>query len=71
MNINNAAMKIGITHPFRRNTLFELKAYPEYKSTYLKPPKLTVINCEFENFYNNYDSLINVDTNDFRHLNFS
>ena len=62
---------MGVVHPYRFNSLFVLKALPEYKSLLLKAPKLTLINCKFEYFYNKYDTIITVDTADFRQFNFS
>jgi hypothetical protein len=43
--------------------LFDITAFPGHKSIYNAPPVLTISNCEFEYFLADYDTLINVNTN--------
>jgi hypothetical protein len=46
----------------RRNTLFNLYAFPSNMSLFKLPPMLTLNKCDFEYFLGNYESLISVET---------
>lgn len=49
----------------RRHTLFNLFAFAEYQSVTGATPSIEISNCEFSYFLKDYESLINVETNNF------
>ena len=49
----------------RKRILFNLYAFPEYRNKYNKPPEINILGCDFEYFLGGYESLINVETNNF------
>eukprot|EP00347_Sterkiella_histriomuscorum_P022241 403331176 len=53
----------------RRQTLFNLYAFPDHLTTYQSPPKLTINNCDFEYFLGGYSNLINIEYNNIMRLN--
>ena len=46
----------------RHHTLFNLYAFAEHMTNHGSVPTLNIINCEFEYFLKDYDSLIHVET---------
>lgn len=49
----------------RGYTLFNLYGFAEHISIRNMTPELYIINCDFEYFYGDFDSLINVETNSY------
>ena len=45
----------------RTRTLFNLYSYPDYLAYSYQPPTLTLIDCDFKYFLNDYTSLIQVE----------
>src|SRR5690349_17462138 len=49
----------------RRRTLFNLYSFASHTSLRNATPELYIENCDFQHFLNNFESLINVETNAF------
>lgn len=49
----------------RRKTLFNLYMFADHNTIKNSPPELIIEDCEFEYFFNGFESLINVETNSF------
>lgn len=59
----DAGMESGSkNHPLRRKTLFNIYSFTEDIATRNATPELTLQGCTFEHFFNNYESLIHIET---------